>query len=176
MPNSWSDDGFESLFRALYPRVVRASALALEDREAAEDVAQEAFVRLLTRSPLPPDDAERWVFRVARNLTIDRLREGRRLMPLDATPASRPEGAAWPATATPDPVGAARLEALRAAVGALPERQREVVGLRIYGELSYEAIAAAVGRSLGAVRQELHRARVTLREKVVGLVLEDEDA
>ena len=178
MPQTWSDDGFEALFRAVYPRVVRASALVLGDRESAEDVAQEAFVRLLTKAPLAPEDAERWVFRVARNLQVDRLRERRRLVPLGDTWDGLAGLDPTPSTsASPEPEVASplRITALRAAVAALPERQREVVGLRIYGELSYEAIAAAVGRSLGAVRQELYRARAALREKVVGSALEDDD-
>jgi RNA polymerase sigma-70 factor (ECF subfamily) len=163
----WSDDSFEPLFRALYPRVLRASELFLGERPAAEDVAQEAFTRLLSRGPMPAGDAEHWVFKVARNLAVDRIRDARRLADLDASLAV----AAAPAGERPE-----RLEALRAAIAGLPARQREVVGLRVYGELSYEAIAAAVGRSLGSVKQELHRAREALRARVIGLGLEDFDA
>lgn len=161
-----TDDDFEPLFRSAYPRVLRATELFLGERAAAEDVAQEAFARLLEREPMPADGAERWVFRVARNLAVDRLRNVRRVLPLDAL-----RGAAAPPSAVPDE----RVAMLRAAVASLPERQREVVGLRIYGELSYEAIAAAVGRSLGAVKQELHRAKLALQAKMDGMRLEDGD-
>jgi len=164
---TWTDDGFEPLFRALYPRVLRAAELFLGERAAAEDVAQETFARLLEHEPMPADGAERWVFRVSRNLAVDRVRHVRRVVPL----------AAIGCAAAPEPADALdeRAAALRVAVAALPDRQREVVGLRIYGELSYEAIAAAVGRSLGAVKQELHRAKLALQARMNGVGLEDAD-
>ena len=62
----------------------------LGDRAAAEDVAQEAFARLLARDARPPLDAERWVFTVGRNLAISRLRQVKRLAPL--TDAESHEG------------------------------------------------------------------------------------
>jgi RNA polymerase sigma-70 factor (ECF subfamily) len=164
---TWSDATFEPLFRALYPRVLRAAELFLGERGAAEDVAQEAFTRLLSRRPMPAGDAERWVFKVARNLAVDRVRAARRLTHLDAS---------TPVAAAPEEERPERVAALRAAIAGLPSRQREVVGLRVYGELSYEAIAAAVGRSLGSVKQELHRAREALKARVIGMGLEDVDA
>lgn len=163
---TWSNDAFEPLFRSAYPRVLRATELLLGERAAAEDVAQEAFARLLEREPMPAEGAERWVFRVARNLAVDRVRKLRRIVPLDALRV---------AAAAPADVLDERLAVLRAAVALLPERQREVVGLRIYGELSYEAIAVAVGRSLGAVKQDLHRAKLALQAKTDGMGLEDDD-
>lgn len=164
---SWSDKSFEPLFRTLYPRVLRAAQLFLGERAAAEDVAQEAFSRLLVRGPMPADGAERWVFKVARNLAVDRTRERRRLTHLDPSVE---------VAVAPDADQAESLEILRAAIASLPPRQREVVGLRVYGNLSYDAIATTVGRSLGSVKQELHRAREALRAMVRGSVLEDFDA
>ncbi len=164
---TWTDDGFEPLFRSAYPRVLRSAELFLGERAAAEDVAQESFARLLERGSLPAPDAERWVFRVARNLAVDRLRHVRRVVPLSAVAGALPA----------DPVAERdeRVEALRAAVAALPARQREVVGLRIYGELSYGGIAAAVRRSVGAVKQEMYRARQALRGSLEEPGLEDDD-
>lgn len=165
---TWPELQFETLFRAAYPRLLRASQLMLGDRAAAEDVAQEAFARLLAREPLPDPDAERWVFRVGRNLAVSRLRQVRRLLPL--TEAEAMEG--WEAGDRAE----RRALLLSAAVKELPPKQREVVALRIYAELPYEAIARAVGRSLGAVKQELHRARLALRSKLNGNDVEDDDA
>lgn len=164
----WTEQEFEAVFRAIYPRLLRASGLLLGDQAAAEDVAQEAFARLLARAPLDSPDAERWVFRVARNLAVSRLRHDARQMPLAEV--------AEPPAATPGDEVGLRVEALRAAVMALPPKQREVVGLRVYGELSYEEIASAVGRSVGSVRQDLHRAKAALRETLNGLAIEDDDA
>jgi RNA polymerase sigma-70 factor, ECF subfamily len=163
----WSDRQFELLFRGCYPRVLRAAQLLLGDRAAAEDAAQEAFARLLARGAMPPEDAERWVFRVSRNLAISRWRQVRRTLPLVESEAM--EG--WETGGETE----RRALLLSHAVQALPTRQREVVALRIYGELPYEAIAKATGRTLGAIKQELHRAKLALTAKLNGK-LEADDA
>ena len=155
---AWSDSQFDGLFRRLYPRVLRSAHLVLGDRAAAEDAVQEAFARLLAREPLEPEAAERWVFKVSRNLAISRLRSVKRTLPL--TDAEAMEG--WDRGSETE----RRAVLLSAAVRALPQRQQEVVAMRIYGELSYEAIAKATGRTLGAIKQELHRAKLALTAKL----------
>ncbi len=166
----WTEETFQSVFRAAYPRLVRAAQLMLGDREAAEDVAQETFARLLARDQLVAADAERWVFRVGRNLAISRIRQVKRLLPLSR--AAQDELATWDVV----PDDERRVERLRGAVGALPARQREVVALRIYAELSYEEIARTVGRSLGSVKQDLHRAKLALKARLNGTNAESIDA
>ena len=163
---AWSDSQFDAVFRATYPRVLRSAHLLLGDRAAAEDAVQEAFARLLARDPLPPDQAERWVFRVSRNLAIDRLRSAKKLRPLHDAQAM--EG--WESGTDTE----RRAVLLNAAVRALPQRQQEVVAMRIYGELSYEAIAKATGRTLGAIKQELHRAKLALAAKLQPMVEADD--
>lgn len=164
----WSDKQFEGLFKALYPRVLRSAHLMLGDRAAAEDVAQEAFARLLARGELPPPDAERWVFKVCRNLAISRIRVVKRTLPL--VEAEAMEG--WDAGSELEQ----RALRLNRAVRELPARQQEVVALRIYGELSYEHIAKMTGRTLGAIKQELHRAKLALTAKLNGKLAEADDA
>jgi len=165
---SWTDRQFEELFRAAYPKVLRAAHCLLGDRASAEDVVQEAFARLLARDPLPADQAERWVFRVSRNLAISRWRQTRRLMPL--IDAEAHEG--WDQGVELE----RRSLALKTALDTLPKKQREVVALRIYGELSYQDIAKATGRTLGAIKQELHRAKLALTAKLNGRLAEANDA
>ena len=164
----WSDHTFEAFFRAFYPRVLRSAQLMLGDRAAAEDVAQEALARLLAKGALPPVDAERWVFKVARNLAISRFRQVKRTLPLIEAEAM--EG--WD---TGDETEQRAL-LLSQAVKALPKGQREVVALRIYGELTYEAIAKTTGRTLGAIKQELHRAKLVLTQRLNGKLAEVDDA
>jgi RNA polymerase sigma factor (sigma-70 family) len=165
---TWTESQFDGLFRGLYPRVLRSAHLFLGDREAAEDVAQEAFARLLARGALEPGHAEKWVFRVSRNLAISRLRSVKRLLPLSDAEAM--EG--WETGTDSEQ----RALLLHAAVRALPARQQEVVAMRIYGELSYEAIAKATGRTLGAIKQELHRAKLALTSRLHGRMAEADDA
>ncbi|HEY2805054.1 MAG TPA: sigma-70 family RNA polymerase sigma factor [Gemmatimonadales bacterium] len=165
---TWTESQFDGFFRDVYPRVLRSSHLLLGDRAAAEDVAQEAFARLLARQGLPFPDAERWVFKVARNLGISRLRAVKRTLPLSDALAM--DG--WEMGEEAE----RRALLLSHAVRALPARQQEVVAMRIYGELSYEAIARATGRTLGAIKQELHRARLALTAKLNGTLAEADDA
>ena len=163
----WTEKEFETVFRGVYPRLLRSSQLMLGDRAAAEDVAQEAFARLLARDVLPTADAERWVFKVGRNLAISRLRSVKRLRPL--TEAEAFEG--WSEGSELE----RQALLLNEAVGALPARQREVVALRIYAEMPYDMIARTVGRTLGAIKQELHRAKLALRAKLNGNGPGDDD-
>jgi RNA polymerase sigma factor (sigma-70 family) len=165
---TWTESLFEELFRALYPRVLRSAHLMLGDRAAAEDVAQEAFARLLAKGVLEAPHAERWVFKVARNLAISRIRAVKRILPLSDAEAM--EG--WDSGSETEQ----RALLLNAAVRALPKRQQEVVAMRIYGELSYEAIATATGRTLGAIKQELHRAKLALTSRMNGRLAEADDA
>jgi RNA polymerase sigma-70 factor (ECF subfamily) len=164
----WPEAPFDACFRALYPRVLRSAQLMLGDRAAAEDVAQETFARLLAKGVLPASDAERWVFKVSRNLAISRFRQVRRTLPL--VEAEAMDG--WESGDEPEQ----RALLLSQAVKSLPKRQREVVALRIYGELPYEAIAKATGRTLGAIKQELRRAKLALTTKLNDKLAEADDA
>jgi RNA polymerase sigma-70 factor (ECF subfamily) len=122
--------------------------------DAAHDLTQEVFLRVV-RSRVPdaePSACKAWVFRIARNLALNHLRDGRR----------RP-----PAMELIDRAGPASQElstAIKQAIGALPEVERDVFLLRETAGLSYAEIAAACELSVDAVRARLHRARQQLRE------------
>ncbi len=140
-----------SLVRLLYRRT--------GDRDRAEDLAQEVFVRALETPPVNPRP---WLFAVALNLARDdgrrATRQGRRLEALRVETA----GAAAPA---PD-VELERHEkadAVRAALGRLADRDREALLLKAEG-FSYTEIATALGLAPGAVGTTLARARRRLVE------------
>lgn len=121
--------------------------------ESARDLTQEVFLRV-ARSGLPDTDAggERaWIFRVARNLGLNFLRDGAR------RPIAGPivEPAAGPTQELS--------LALSQALATLAELDRDVFLMRELGGLSYEEIAAACHLTTTAVRSRLHRARQHLR-------------
>jgi RNA polymerase sigma-70 factor (ECF subfamily) len=121
--------------------------------EPARDLTQEVFLRI-TRSGLPETDAggERaWVFKVARNLGLNFLRDGAR-RPLPAPLVER-------ASAPTQELAVALDQALR----ALADLDRDVFLMREVGGLSYDEIAAACALTPTAVRSRLHRARQQLR-------------
>jgi RNA polymerase sigma-70 factor (ECF subfamily) len=148
------------------PRLLALATRMLGDRMEAEDVAQEAFMRIWKQAPRWREGEARfdtWLHRVALNLCYDRLRAHRE------EPADELPDAADPA-ATPD----AQLEAqsrearVRAALAALPARQREALVLNYYQELSNIEAAALMGITVDALESLLARARRNLRAQLAG--------
>jgi RNA polymerase sigma-70 factor (ECF subfamily) len=162
-------DGSVAAFQALYDRHHRALFTFLlrflADRPAAEDLLQEAFLRVyLHGETYRPTAAFRtWLFTIARNLAVDELR--RRGGGLKIEGAGTVELAVDP-EATPLQQAEARdlVEQLQAAVERLPLSQREVLLLSRFVGLSHEEIARVTETSVGAVRVTLHRALSRLRD------------
>lgn len=154
------------LIRLHGPGLTSYCARALDRPGEAEDAAQEVFLKAWTAAArFDPDRGavSTWLYRIALNQCIDMNRRGRfrRFLGL----AEAPE----PAEEAPDAFRtlAGREEAaqLRAAVAALPDRQRQALLLRVVGELDNSAIAVTMGTGIGAVEQLLVRARATLRAR-----------
>jgi len=120
----------------------------------AEELTQEVFLRV-SRGPVPEaDDARRraWVFRIARNLALNHVRDDRRR----GTPADLDDASAAPTQEL--------AVAVREALGRLAPQDREVFLMRETAGLSYNDIASACNLSPDAVRSRLHRARQQLRD------------
>ena len=148
------NDWFDGCFRERYPVLVQVLHGVTGDRAAAEDLAQEAFVRLWARGPQTRPDADYWVTKVGRNLALDELRSSRRR-------AQRELAAVLPNDEPPfadDDVAR-----VRAVVASMGPRDRDVLLLRAVGDLPLAEIARIVGRSANAVKQDLFRARERLR-------------
>ena len=146
-------------------RVFALCRRLLRDRAAAEDAAQETFLRLWTNAARwRPQGVrfEAWLCRVATNLCLDRLRRSGREV----------DGDAIPERADPAP-GAERLlmageqrTAVEAALDALPERQRAAIALVHYQDMSNIDAAAALEVSVEALESLLARARRSLRDRL----------
>ena len=138
------------------------------DAGMADDLVQEAFIRTLRArgAPEDPDELFAYLVRVVLNLTRSHAaKAARRSARRDPY---RVEGAADSA----DDVGeAGRPGPLADAVAGLPRRQREVVFLRFWLDLSVDQTALAMGISPGAVKTHSSRAMDTLRDHL----LEDDD-
>lgn len=149
------------------PRVLSFAARMLGgDRAEAEDVTQEAMLRLWKIAPEWRQGEAKvttWVFRVASNLCTDRLRK-RRGVDLDAVP--EPEDDAPSAAATM--MDADRAKALEAALAILPDRQREAVVLRHLEGLSNPEIAEAMEISVEAVESLTARGKRALAKLLIG--------
>ncbi len=152
-------DGYDDRFDDLAALSYRVAYRLTGDRQESEDLAQEALTRAYVRWTKVQRYDEAWVVRVTTNLAIGRWRRRRTASGHDAAPPRTD-----PEDRTAD--HAAERLALVAALRALPGRQREVAVLRFVGDLSLEDTAAALGCSVGTVKQHSTRALAALRRSV----------
>jgi RNA polymerase sigma factor (sigma-70 family) len=153
---------FEELYRASRDDVYAYVATLMRDRFAAEDVTALAFERAYRkRASFRPGrgSARAWLFGIARNAALDELRRRSRTTPVDADLVD--ESAVLPEDEAE--AGARRL-AVRAALGSLHPRERELVALKFFAGLSNAELAAVLGTSETNAGSRLHRAIHKLRE------------
>lgn len=146
----------------LTPRVYRQAFRILKDQAEAEDIAQEAMLRLWKTAPDWQQDQAKittWLYQVTANLCTDRLRRRKPADALDAVP--EPEDAAD--SADMQMQNRTRAEALNAALQELPDRQREAVTLRHLEEFTNPQIAEAMGVGIEAVESLVARGKRALK-------------
>jgi RNA polymerase sigma-70 factor, ECF subfamily len=145
-------DAYVVHYRAVY----RYALTLTRSKEAAEDVAAEAFERALETWDVPPASELRWLLVVARRLATDRWRRARRLAQKMVTSAAKP---------TQD-AAHTRTEFwlwFESVSTILTDRQREVLTLRYQRDLTDADIAAVMGLSESGVRSLVARAVAILR-------------
>jgi RNA polymerase sigma-70 factor (sigma-E family) len=159
-----------ALHRAHFGRLWQVAVMLTGDRAAAEDLVQDAFALLLRaqrRRGGPAAGAELAYLRsTVVNLSASRWRRlavARRHVPT-ITASARTDAQ----SADEDAAARSRGAAVRAAVLALPDRQRAAVVLHYFEGLTDAEVAAELGVSVGTVKSHLHRARASL-----ALMLED---
>lgn len=149
----------------------------VRSRAAAEEIAQEAFLRVyLSRDRYEPTARfTTWLYRIATNRALNFLRDNRHqsaVESLDQVTADGPVRQIRDLRLGPEELTelSQRRRALRqlvtGALESLPERQRRAVMLHRYQELSYEQIAGELGCTVPSVKSLLWRAYSTLREEL----------
>lgn len=180
--------GSEKAYRELLDRYQRPVFSLIyrmvRDREQAEDLAQETFVKVFNHieSFNPKYKFSSWIFKIASNLTIDALRKkDLKTVSLDGSRNAE----------TPDEVDATRItvesrdenpeefleakelgEEIERAIGQLRPEYRQAILLRHVEGRPYEEIAEIMGVPLGTVKTFIHRARGELRETLAHLRVE----
>ena len=150
----------DRLFRTYHDTLVRYLTRRLGDRDWAEEVAQETFVRALRQEEIINERA--WLFTVANNLVRDDARRDQRRRRY-LTLLREQE---WEEAIEPEPTSLERAQEAalaRKAVDTLAERDRLALLMREEG-LDYNEIAAALGLSVGSIGTTLSRARRRLVE------------
>ena len=149
-------DGFEEFVAGRYAALVRSAYLLVGNRADAEDLVQTALAKVVGVWPRIEDDPERYVRTVLVRESITRWRRRRWR---EVSMSELPEADASPAL---DGITADRAT-LRRALGRLPTRQRAVVVLRFYEDLSVAETADVLHCSEGTVKSQTHDALTKLR-------------
>ena len=161
-PLNTATTSFDALYRDCARDLYAYVRTLLGDDASAEDVTALAFERAYRRRSSFDDrrgSQRGWLFGIARNAALDELRRRRRSAPLigdleDELAAAPEEEAEL----------AARRTTVRAALAALPARDRELVALKFHGGLTNAELAAVLGTSETNAGTRVHRAVTKLRK------------
>lgn len=159
-------EAFDRLYALYADRIFRYLYYRLGDRQQAEDLAADVFVRLLekvhTFRPGPKDQVaifSGWLYRIAHNLLVDHLRKQARgkQEPLDEMPLSHSQ--------TPDLAVEAALqwEQLRSVLPHLTDDQQRVILFRFLEGMRTKEVADIMNKTEGAIKALQHRALSTLQ-------------
>lgn len=123
----------------------------LKDAHLAEDVLQEAFVRLLSLNRLPDTEkAQAWLYRVVRNICYDILRKRKREAGELPVNAAAPEES-WEFTEL---------------IAPLPQKEQEILALRFIGGFSHKEVAQIMNMTVHSAKKRYERAIHTLRTEM----------
>ncbi len=181
---SLAQEGREAAYRELIRRYERPVFSLIyrmvRDREVAEDLAQDSFIKVLNHIDRyrPEFKLSSWLFKIANNVAIDHLRK-RRLdtVSMDGSPhagtaaeieATQIEIASQQETALEEMEAKEVGSAIERAIASLRPEYRSCIMLRHVEGRSYEEIAAMLDLPLGTVKTYIHRARHQLREALEG--------
>ena len=152
-------EAFDRLVPAYRRRVFALAYSILRDRAAAEDLAQEVFLKLWRSLPRYDGRAmlSTWIYAITRNAAISALRARRRSLSL-SDPGVLAEAEGVPGTAKPDPTD----PELARQIAALPDKQRQAITLYYLDERPVSEVAEMMGLPANTVKTHLHRARASL--------------
>lgn len=173
------DTDFQELYNRYRPRLLRYLGRLVGEQEAP-DLLQEVFLRIDKAYPSFRGESslDTWVYRIARHAALDRLRSrsfrqpgvGSLPLPADAAREGRQDeypsegGNTFPVER--QAIRKEMSECVRDLVESLPDRQRSVLALSEFEEMTDCEVAERLGQSKGAVKIRLHRARARLRKEL----------
>ena len=160
----------EELFAALESALLSYALRLLADRALAEDVVQEAFMRLHAQFR-QVREPRRWLYRTVHNLALNHQRQARKIVPLDP-PGNNDSDTFTMEAADSQPLPdeqIARWEGIgfvRLSLETLDSRSRELIRLKFGEDLSYKEISARTGLKVGHVGYLLHHALKAIGEEL----------
>ena len=153
----------ETLYTACFPKLYRFALSLTRIPAEAEEIVQETFLRAIQHANKRPDDAnlDAWLFRIARNVHISRLRKRQREVG-DAALDVVPSGEDVESRLADQEQALHILRNLH----TLEEPYKEVFTLRALGDVGYRELAALFGKTESWARVTYHRARLMLTERM----------
>jgi RNA polymerase sigma-70 factor (ECF subfamily) len=168
---------FDELLRRYRTPLVKYFCRMLRDEALAEDLAQEAFLRVYNARHRYRPDARftTWLYRIATNLALNAIRDAKGRQRQDGNGSTRDGETSFEfvdprASVEQQMIETDRGRLIREAIEALPENQRAAVNLHKYQDVDYKQIAGILKVSEGAVKSLLFRAYETLRVRLEPLV------
>jgi RNA polymerase sigma-70 factor (ECF subfamily) len=164
-------DAFRQLVERHYQMVLKVAYRALGSVPAAEDCAQDVFIKVHQKLRLYRADRPfiRWLHRVTANTVTDAIRRRRVDLSFDTLVHEAPSELG-------DPAREAALReqrmAIRSAMAGLPGRLRDAIVLQVFHELSYQEIAQVLNIPIGTVMSRIHNAKRQLRRRLTGYMSE----
>jgi len=155
------------LYEQYYDKIARYVYVHIGNREEAEDIAGEVFLKALKSLKSYQERGipmQGWLFRIAHNLTVDFLRkmDKRRTVPIDSVVLAGND----------NPIDTAErkieFERVTEAMKQLTTEQREVISLRFFGGLTSREVGGILGKGDGAVR-EMQRAAIQRLRGILGV-------
>lgn len=163
MPLALTEHDLGRLMQSMGPRLLALARGICRDSAVAEDVVQEAFVKLWNT---PPDGPEQvvpsWLKRVVVNLSINHLRRRKNTQ---ALPECSEDRNLRHDTRPEERIDLSdNVRRLESALRRLPDDKRAILVMKVYDEMSYDEIAQALEIPIGTVMSRLNRARAALKE------------
>lgn len=167
-------DAFAEIVEIYKNSIFQLCYRMLGNRHEAEDMAQEAFVRAYVNINSFNQDLKfsTWLFRIATNLCIDRIRKKKPDYYLDAEVSGTDGLTMYSQLASDSPLPEKQLESLelqetvQKEISKLPEKYRSVIVLKYIEELSLNEISEILDLPLGTVKTRIHRGREALRQQL----------
>lgn len=159
-------EAFRCLFDHYAPRLKAFMMRQGTDAATAEELAQETLLTVWRKASLYAGDkgsAATWIFTIARNLRIDRLR---REVPWQELPQGHEESPSSDPTPDEQVLGLEEQDSIRAALATLPPDQRDVVQLSFVDGLSHSEIAERLALPIGTVKSRMRLAYQKLRDAI----------
>jgi RNA polymerase sigma factor (sigma-70 family) len=167
------EKGFEVLIERYQSRIFTSIHLIVKDRNIAEDLRQETFIKALNtlRAGRYNDEGkfQPWIMRIAHNLAIDHFRKNKRFPTIVMEDGSNVFNTLEFSEAPFETFQAQKdtKEKLRALIEELPDAQREVLVMRHYMEMSFQDIAESTGVSINTALGRMRYALINLRKKML---------